>query len=199
MKKSDLKEMDLVLTRDKCLYIILDNKFHKGLGLYNYDMDCVAMLSSYSDNLITSDHDNDIVGVVRGETKWYQLIRLREFEYSSRKGEDILRYSRNWKWIWKLGNINVESTSDLENIMFYSSDLTLKDAKKYVVYGRDIKKILERYIKTNCIVYKNINDYELKQFIDHYYLSDYTISDDKKYIVFKGREEIVCKKWEEDL
>lgn len=197
MKKSNIREMDLVLTRDKSLYIILKNKFYQCLGLYDYEMNCVMLINRYGSDLITTDHDYDIVGVVRGETKWYQLSRFREYENASKKGEDILRYSRDWKWIWKLGYIQVVSTKEFENMMYYSSDLSSKDAKNYIVTGKTIKALLNKFVNTNFIIYKNIEKSELEEFINHYYLSDFTLSDDKNYIIFRGRENIVCKKWED--
>ena len=81
--------------------------------------------------------------------------------------------------------------------MYYSSDLSSKDAKNYVVTGKTIKSLLNKFINTNFIIYKNIEKTELDEFINHYYLSDFTLSDDKNYIIFRGRENIVCKKWED--
>lgn len=200
MNKNEIKELDLVLTRDKSLYMILYHDFYKGLGLYDTDFNFVTMLSSYDEKLLINNgkRNMDIVGLIRGESKWYQLSRFKEYEDSSRRGEDLLRYSKQWKWLWKLENINVVNMGEFEDLMYYSSDLSSKDAEQYYHLGKDIKKICIKLYNSNYRIYRQVDQYEFIGFIEKYINSEFAISDTANYIIYRNNKgNIVCKKQEE--
>ena len=196
--KNDLQELDLVLSRDNILYWVLNSKFHNSMGLFTFDLNPICMLNSYSDDLKhCNDSNKDIIGVIRGDTKWYNLTRMREFEESEKRGEAFITYSKNWKWLYKEKEKIVVSTKKFENMIFFSSDLKLSKAKQYVYTGKQIKDEISKLMEADLIAYNEMYEVELKTFIDHYILDkDYILSDNKEYIMFRGKEHIVCKKWD---
>ena len=203
-KLQDLQEMDLALCENGLLYWILYNPTADSLALYNYTFYPLISLTDidFNEDLTChSDKQYTINKVLRSETKWYIMNRMREYEHAVIGEEDIsmVLNSSKWKWTWKRfqeleGSV---TTNRLEEMVCeVRNENWLSEVTKDKVFtGRQIKEEIAKLLEAPYIIRKGrISVADIEYFRDHYIDSEYSLSDFKYYVLYFGRFNIVVKR-----
>ena len=203
MYLGSLQEMDLVLCENGALYWVLFNPAAESLALYNYTFYPVVLLNGdyFEQDLTCVDNQYTINKVLRSNTKWYIMNRMREYEQALESGTDVnaILESSRWKWSWKRNGLleGAITTDKLESmVVTIKSEDWLSDITRDKVYtGSQIKEEIKRLLDAPFIVRKGkISADDVLYFNAHYIESEYPLSNFKYYVLYFGRYNIVAKK-----
>ena len=203
MSLENLQEMDLVLCENGVLYWVLLNPAANSLALYNYTFYPVVLLNDtyFDQDLTCVDKQYTINKVLRSNTKWYIMNRMREYEQAveAHDNVNIILESSRWRWTWKRYNPEegAITTDKIESMVttIRSEDWFSDITRDKVYTGVEIKEEIKRLLDAPFIVRKGkISADDIIYFNAHYIESEYPLSNFKYYVLYFGRFNIVAKK-----
>lgn len=198
--------MDIVLCKNNHVYWVLFNPSSESLALYNFHLYPMMPLNDYSfnENLeCLSDSIYTIERVMRSNTIWYTMNRMREYEEvikSESYDRSLLFNNKKWKWIWKRDSEETHeaiTTEQIENMIYEGKEADL--TKEDVYTGRQIKEEIQKLVDAPYVLQQGrISMGDIKYFKEHYIDSEFSLSDFKYYVLYYGKFNIVAKKVELD-